>query len=43
MLEMHPLSSQVFLPMSNNDFIVLVAPIAPKPDLKKIEIFVTVL
>ena len=39
MLEMHPLSSQVFLPMSNNDFIVLVAPIAPKPDLKKIEIF----
>ena len=39
MLEMHPLSSQVFLPMSNSDFIVLVAPISPKPDLNKIEIF----
>ena len=39
MLEMHPLSSQVFLPMSNIDFIVIVAPISPKPDLNKIKIF----
>ena len=27
MLEMHPFSSQVFLPMSKTDFLVLVAPI----------------
>ena len=39
MLEMHPLSSQVFLPMSKTDFIVLVAPIDKKPDLNKIEVF----
>ena len=38
-LEMHPLSSQVFLPMSNTDFLVLVAPIDLKPDLNKIECF----
>lgn len=39
MLEMHPLSSQVFLPMSITNFIVLVAPINTKPDLSKIEYF----
>ena len=39
MLEMHPLSSQVFLPISKSDFIVLVAPINSKPDLDKIECF----
>ena len=39
MLEMHPLSSQVFLPMDKSDFIVLVAPINSKPDLNKIECF----
>ena len=39
MLEMHPFSSQVFLPMSKIDFIVLVAPIDKKPDLNKIECF----
>jgi ureidoglycolate lyase len=39
MLEMHPLSSQVFLPITKNDFIVLVAPINTKPDLQKIECF----
>ena len=39
MLEMHPLSSQVFLPMNKTDFIVLVASIDPKPDLNKIECF----
>jgi len=39
MLEMHPLSSQVFLPMNKTDFIVLVASIDIKPDLNKIECF----
>jgi ureidoglycolate lyase len=39
MLEMHPLSSQVFLPISKTDFIVLVAPINNKPDLDKVEVF----
>ena len=39
MLEMHPLSSQVFLPITKTDFIVLVAPINKKPDLQKIECF----
>ena len=39
MLEMHPFSSQVFLPMCKVDFIVLVAPIDIKPDLNKIEFF----
>ena len=39
MLEMHPFSSQVFLPMGKTDFIVLVAPIDKKPDLDKIEVF----
>lgn len=39
MMEMHPFSSQVFLPMSETDFIVLVAPIDKKPDLDKIEVF----
>ena len=39
MLEMHPLSSQVFLPMSKIDFIAVVTPIDTKPDLNKIECF----
>ena len=39
MLEMHPLSSQVFLPMSKSNFIVLVTQIAAKPDLNKLECF----
>ena len=39
MLENHPYSSQVFLPFLNTDFLVLVAPIATKPNLDKIEIF----
>ena len=39
MLEMHPFSSQVFLPMSKVDFIVLVSPIDISPNLKKIECF----
>ena len=39
MFEMHPLSSQVFLPMSNADFLILVAPIDIKPNFEKIECF----
>jgi len=39
MLEMHPLSSQVFLPMNITDFIVLVSPVNAKPNLNKIECF----
>jgi len=39
MLEMHPLSSQIFLPITKTDFIVLVAPINKKPDVQKIECF----
>ena len=39
MLEMHPLSSQVFLPMSKTDFLVLVSPIDVKPNLDKIQCF----
>ena len=39
MLEMHPLSSQVFLPMHNTDFIVLVTSVNIKPDLNKLECF----
>jgi len=39
MLENHPYSSQVFLPFLNTTFLVLVAPIAIKPNLGEIEIF----
>ena len=39
MLENHPYSSQVFLPFINTDFLVLVSPIAIKPNLDEIEIF----
>ena len=39
MLENHPYSSQVFLPFLNTDFLVIVAPIATKPNLDEIEIF----
>ena len=39
MLEKHPYSSQVFLPFLNTTFLVLVAPIAIKPNLNEIEIF----
>jgi len=39
MLENHPYSSQLFLPFLNTDFLVLVAPIATKPNLDEIEIF----
>ena len=40
MMEMHPYSSQVFLPYGRTKFIVLVAPGDEKPDLTKIECFI---
>jgi len=39
MMEMHPYSSQIFLPYDKTKFIVLVAPGTNKPDLNKIEGF----
>ena len=39
MLENHPHSSQIFLPFLKTTFLVLVAPIAIKPNLDEIEIF----
>ena len=39
MMEMHPLSSQIFLPYRKTSFIVLVAPGIDKPDLNKAECF----
>jgi ureidoglycolate lyase len=39
MMEMHPYSSQVFLPYSKTKFIVMVAPGNIRPDLNKIECF----
>ena len=40
MMENHPFSSQVFLPLDKTNFIVLVAPFAPKPNLNKLECFI---
>ncbi len=39
MLENHPHSSQIFLPFLKTNFLVLVAPIAIRPNLDEIEIF----
>ena len=39
MLENHPYSSQIFLPFLKTTFLVLVAPIAKRPNLHEIEIF----
>ena len=39
MLENHPYSSQIFLPFLKTTFLVLVAPIAIRPNLDEIEIF----
>ena len=39
MLENHPYSSQIFLPFLKTTFLVLVAPIATRPNLAEIEIF----
>ena len=39
MLENHPFSSQVFLPLGNNPFFVIVCPPSVKPDLNNLKIF----
>ena len=39
MMEMHPYSSQVFLPYGKTKFIILVAPGVDRPDLDKIQCF----
>ena len=39
MLEKHPLSSQVFMPLGNYPFFVIVCPPSAKPDLKNLKIF----
>ena len=39
MLEKHPFSSQVFLPLGKDPFFVIVCPSSPKPDLNNLNIF----
>ena len=39
MLENHPFSSQVFLPLGNHPFIVVVCPASAKPNLNDLNIF----
>ena len=39
MLECHPLSSQAFIPLQHTNFIVVVAPVANRPDINLIEAF----
>ena len=40
MMEKHPLGSQAFVPMSETNFLVFVAPKGKKPNIKKIESFI---
>ena len=40
MMEKHPLGSQAFVPMSNAEFLVFVAPKGKKPNTKKIKSFI---
>ena len=40
MMEKHPLSSQTFVPMSDANFLVFVAPKGKKPNIKKIKSFI---
>ena len=39
MLENHPFSSQIFLPLGYHDFIVIACPVSIKPDLNNLKIF----
>ena len=39
MLEQHPFSSQVFLPLGDNPFYAIVCPAAIEPDLHNLKIF----
>ena len=41
MMEKHPLGSQAFIPMKETTFLCLVAPEGEKPDLNKIESFIS--
>jgi ureidoglycolate lyase len=41
MLERHPLGSQLFMPLSRDPFVVVVAPPGPLPDRSNIRAFVT--
>ena len=40
MMEKHPLGSQAFIPMTEAIFLVFVAPIGKKPNIKKIKSFI---
>ena len=40
MMEKHPLGSQSFIPMTEAIFLVFVAPIGKKPNIKKIKSFI---
>ena len=40
MMEKHPLGSQSFIPMTETIFLVFVAPIGKKPNIKKIKSFI---
>ena len=40
MMEKHPLGSQAFVPMSDENFLVFVAPKGKKPNIKKIKSFI---
>tara|TARA_Y100000590_G_scaffold84320_1_gene94209 strand:+ start:27 stop:524 length:498 start_codon:yes stop_codon:yes gene_type:complete len=40
MMEKHPLGSQAFVPMSETEFLVIVAPKSKKPNIKKIKSFI---
>ncbi len=41
MLERHPLGSQLFMPLSNDPFLVVVAPAAGVPARERVRVFVT--
>jgi ureidoglycolate lyase len=41
LLECHPLGSQAFIPRSDAQFLIVVAPAAEVPDLQRLEAFVT--
>ena len=39
LMERHPLSSQAFFPLGNQPYLVLVAPVAEKPDARELKCF----
>ncbi len=40
MMEKHPIGSQAFVPMSQTNFLVFVAPKGKRPEIKKIKSFI---